>query len=223
MLNCLKQMKKTNRSRGIILKALLNIKILISIVLIGLFLVSCFRGRPSEDPPIHINPSMDKQPKYKAQSESQYFENGSAMRMPVAGAVARGDDFEDSELYFGKDASGKPVTMNPLSIDMQLLKRGQERFNIYCAPCHGRTGDGKGIVVKRGYLPPPNFHQDLMRNYPDGHIFDVITNGIRNMPSYKHMIPVKDRWAIVSYVRALQRSQNASLSDIPEEIRNEIK
>jgi mono/diheme cytochrome c family protein len=212
-----------NRSRGIILKAKNNIKFIVSFIFIALFLSGCFRGRPSEDPPIHINPNMDNQPKYKAQSESQYFENGATMRMPVAGTVARGEEYEDTRYYFGKNTNGEALSENPIPITIQLLKRGQKRYNIYCAPCHGRTGDGKGIVVKRGYLPPPNFHQDLVRNYPDGHFFDVITNGIRNMPSYKHMIPVKDRWAIVSYVRALQRSQNATISDIPEEIRNEIK
>lgn len=209
--------------RGVILKELSNSKSIIVFFLIVFIVSGCFRGRPSDDPPIHINPSMDNQPKYKAQAESQYFENGATMRMPVAGTVARGEVFEDSELYYGKDANGAFVLNNPLPVNMQLLKRGQVRYNIYCAPCHSRTGDGKGIVVKKGYLPPPNFHQDLLRNYPDGHIYDVITNGIRNMPSYKHMIPVKDRWAIVSYFRALQRSQNASLSDIPEEIRKDIK
>jgi len=216
-------MKKMNRQRGVILKNFMNIKIFVSISLIALFLSGCFRGRPSEDPPIHINPNMDHQPKYKAQAESQYFENGSTMRMPVAGTVARGESFENTELFFGKNANGQPVLENPLPINMRLLKRGQERYDIFCAPCHGRTGDGRGIVIKRGYLPPPNFHQDLVRNYPDGHLYDVIANGIRNMPSYKHMIPVEDRWAIVSYVRALQRSQNAALSDIPEEIRDDIK
>jgi mono/diheme cytochrome c family protein len=216
-------MKRINRLKGIDLRIHINLKLIVSFIVIVLFLSGCFRGRPSEDPPIHINPNMDDQPKYKAQSESQYFENGSSMRMPVAGTVARGEEYEDTRYYFGKDAKGNPIAENPVPITIQLLKRGQNRFNIYCAPCHGQTGDGQGIVVKRGYLPPPNFHQDLVRNYPDGHIFDVITNGIRNMPSYKHMIPVADRWAIVSYVRALQRSENATLSDIPEEIRNEIK
>ena len=166
---------------------------------------------------------MDDQPKYKAQAESKYFKNGSAMRMPVPGTVARGELFEDTKYYYGKDADGNPVKENPVPVTMQLLKRGQNRFNIYCSPCHGLAGDGQGIVVKRGFLPPPNFHQDLVRNYPDGHIFDVISNGIRNMPSYKHMISVEDRWAIVSYVRALQRSQDATLGDVPEDIRKEIK
>ena len=106
---------------------------------------------------------------------------------------------------------------------MQLLKRGQERFNIYCAPCHGQTGDGQGIVVQRGYLPPPSYHQDRLRKMPDGYIFDVITNGVRNMPSYRHQVPVADRWAIVSYLRALQRSQNATINDIPPEMRETVK
>lgn len=212
-----------NRSKGIILKAISNIKFLLLFVLIGLILHGCFQGSTSEDPPIHINPNMDSQPKYKAQAESQYFENGATMRMPVEGTVARGEIFEDTEYYYGKDANGKPIANNPLHIDMQLLKRGQDRYNIYCTPCHGRTGDGKGIVVKKGYLPPPNFHQDLVRNYPDGHLYDVIANGIRNMPSYKHMIPVEDRWAIVSYIRMLQQSQNDTIPMIPEKVRNDIK
>lgn len=200
-----------------------GVKYFLFFLLIGLFFNGCFRGRPSEKPPIHINPNMDDQPKYKAQAESKYFKNGSAMRMPVPGTVARGELFEDTKYYYGKDADGNPVKENPVPVTMQLLKRGQNRFNIYCSPCHGLAGDGQGIVVKRGFLPPPNFHQDLVRNYPDGHIFDVISNGIRNMPSYKHMISVEDRWAIVSYVRALQRSQDATLGDVPEDIRKEIK
>ena len=106
---------------------------------------------------------------------------------------------------------------------MQLIERGQQRFNIYCSPCHGRTGDGRGIVVQRGLLPPPSFHDDRLRKVGDGHIFDVISNGIRNMPSYRAQIPVDDRWAIVSYFRALQRSQNASINDVPAEMRGAIK
>jgi mono/diheme cytochrome c family protein len=106
---------------------------------------------------------------------------------------------------------------------MELLKRGQERFNIFCSPCHGRLGDGKGIVVERGYSPPPTFHSDRVRSFPDGHIFDVITNGIRNMPPYGPQIPASDRWAIVAYFRALQRSQNATVNDIPVELRDQVK
>ena len=101
--------------------------------------------------------------------------------------------------------------------------RGQERFNIYCSPCHSRLGDGKGMVVQRGMFPPPTYHQARIRDIEDGHIFDVITNGIRNMPSYKSQIPVSDRWAIFNYLRVLQRSQNGELKTIAESERAKIK
>lgn len=192
----------------------------LSIILV---LVGCFRGRPSEKPPIHVNPNMDSQEKYKAQSESRFFENGASMRLPIAGTIAQGELRADIAYYEGKDADGQFLKKSPVPVTMHLLERGRERFNIFCSPCHGQTGDGQGIVVKRGYMPPPTFHQDLVRNYPDGHLYNVITNGIRNMPSYKQQVPVKDRWAIVAYVRALQRSQNAAVKDIPPEVLNTIK
>jgi mono/diheme cytochrome c family protein len=94
---------------------------------------------------------------------------------------------------------------------------------IYCAPCHGQTGKGNGIVAQRGFLPPPTFHSDLIRGYPDGQIYEAIANGIRNMPSYRSQIPVADRWAVVAYVRALQRSQFATADDVPSEIRKDLK
>jgi hypothetical protein len=191
--------------------------------ILAIVIGSCYRGKPSEDPPIHLNPNMDSQPKYEALEHSDFFKNGSAMRVPVPGTVARGDLRADDIYYLGKDGSGKLVEHAPVQISMPLLRRGQSRFNIYCSPCHDRTGAGQGIVIKKGFLPPPSFHIDRLRDAPDGHIFDVITNGIRNMPAYNHQIPVADRWAIVTYVRALQRSQNAALSDIPEELRSEIK
>ncbi|RMD92292.1 MAG: cytochrome c [Calditrichaeota bacterium] len=184
---------------------------------------ACFRGLPSDKPPIHINPNMDDQPKYKPQSASQFFVDGATMREPVPGTVPRGFLREDQAYYFGRDARGDTLKHVPVPITMQLLKRGQQRFNIYCSPCHSRVGDGKGIVVQYNFLPPPTFHSDRLRNVPDGYIFSVITNGIRNMPSYRHQISVADRWAIVAYVRALQRSQHATLDDLPEEIRSEYE
>ena len=193
--------------------------------IIPLFLVlmiGCYRGSPSEDPPIHLNPNMDHQPKYKAQAESDFFKDGATMRMPVPGTVARGDLRADHVYYQGKNADGTLVNEAPVRIDMDLLKRGQERYNIYCAPCHDRTGAGQGIVIKKGFLPPPSFHLDRLREAPDGHFFDVISNGIRNMPAYNHQVQVADRWAIVAYIRALQRSQNARKSDVPEELINQI-
>ena len=189
----------------------------------GIFLLINCRGQISNNPPIHLNPDMDDQPKFEALEENEFFKDYSAMRVPVPGTIARGEYHENESYFTGKDANGKPLTSNPEKITLQLLKRGQQRFNIYCAPCHSRVGDGQGMVVKRGFPPPPSFHQDNIRAYPDGHIFDVITNGIRNMPSYKHQIPVKDRWAIVAYFRALQRSQHATIEDVPEELRNKIK
>ncbi len=187
-----------------------------------LLLLGC-RGQISDKPPIHLNPDMDDQPKFEAQEANPFFADGAAMRVPVPGTVARGAFQENVEYTTGKTADGQPVSEIPLNITLRLLKRGQERYNIYCAPCHSRVGDGQGMVVKRGFPPAPSFHQDNVRAFPDGHIFDVITNGIRNMPSYKHQIPVNDRWAIVAYIRALQRSQHASRSDVPEELRDKIK
>ncbi len=200
-------------------------RILFTLLLIFLVAVmsSCKRGAPSEKPPIHINPNMDLQPKYKPQEESNFFADGSVNRLPVPGTVARNELRENTVYFYGKDAKGKFVAKGPVPYSLDVLKRGQERFNIYCSPCHSRVGDGKGIVAQRGFMPPPTFHQDRLRNMPDGQMFDIITNGFRNMPSYRHQIPVADRWAIVGYVRVLQRSQHASLNDIPKKLRNDIK
>jgi mono/diheme cytochrome c family protein len=183
------------------------------------------RERTSEKPPIHINPNMDNQPKYRPQSESDFFDNGATMRVPVAGTVARGELHASTTYYTGKDAAGNLVASMPdtVKVTMPLLKRGQVEYNVYCSPCHGRVGDGKGIMVTRGYVPPPTFHSERLREIPDGHIFDVITNGVRNMPAYRYQISVDDRWAIVAYFRALERSQNAALEDIPEPMREKVR
>ena len=185
--------------------------------------LGCTRGRPTENTPIHLNPNMDRQQKYLPQSESRFFVDGMTMRKPVAGTVARGELHEDNAYWRGRDDIDSVIAKIPIPVTMQLIERGQQRFNIYCSPCHGRTGDGRGIVVQRGLLPPPSFHDERLRKVGDGHIFDVISNGIRNMPSYRAQIPVDDRWAIVSYFRALQRSQNASINDVPAEMRGAIK
>ena len=185
--------------------------------------VGCARQSPSEKPPIHLNPNMDNQPKYKSQAESQFFSDGATMRTPVAGTVARGQLREDDEFFLGKKADGSFVKKAPVEVTIQLLERGQERFNIYCSPCHGRVGDGKGIVTSRGYTVPPTFHSDQIREFPDGQLYDIISNGVRNMPSYRFQIPPEDRWAIVCYLRALQRSRNAAIDDVPVEIRGTVK
>ncbi len=185
--------------------------------------LGCARKRPSEKPPIHLNPDMDNQPKYKTQSKSAFFNDSATMRTPVAGTVARGELEDDDVFYKGKDDKDNFVKKAPVEVTMQLLDRGQERFKIYCSPCHSRVGDGKGIMITRGYVPPPSFHSDRIREFPDARIFDIITHGVRNMPSYRNQIPPEDRWAIVAYLRALQRSQNAAIQDIPVELRETVK
>ncbi len=189
----------------------------------SLVLTGCFQGRPSESPPIHLNPNMDLQPKYKALGESDFFENRSTMRMPVPGTVARGDLNEDVVYYTGRDSDGNLVEKSPVPVTMELLKRGRERYEIYCTPCHSRVGDGTGVISEYNYVPPGNIHEERLVLVQDGHMYEVISNGIRNMPAYKHQIPVADRWAIVSYIRALQRSQNAALRDVPESERYNLR
>jgi mono/diheme cytochrome c family protein len=204
----------------------LSIKVFCLVVLavvLAAGVIGCARERKSEKPPIHLNPNMDDQPKYKAQAKSKFFEDGSTMRMPVPGTVARGELRDDDVFYKGKNKDGSFVKEAPVEADLQLIKRGRERFDIYCAPCHSRVGDGRGIMITRGYVPPPTFHSDRIRQMPDGQIFDVITHGVRNMPSYAHQVPPEDRWAIVMYLRALQRSQNATRDDIPAELRETVK
>ena len=181
------------------------------------------QGQPSSDPPIHLNPNMDHQEKYLPYAASPLSADGAAMRTPPEGTVARGMLFENGVYYTGLDSLGDTVKTMPVEITMPLLRRGQERFNIYCSPCHGRVGDGKGIIVARGLVPPPTFHSDRIRQMPDGAVFNVITNGVRNMPAYRYQVPVDDRWAIISYLRALQRSHNAALDDVPIEQRSQLQ
>jgi mono/diheme cytochrome c family protein len=198
----------------------------IETIFVTIFIISlsgCFRGLPSDKPPIHIINDMADQPKYKPESVGAFFPDSSAMRQPVPGTIARGELRADSAYYLGANGNGDYIAESPVPVTLKLLQRGQERFNIYCSPCHSRLGDGKGIVVTRGYLPPPSFHTDRVRQFPDGQIFDAISNGVRNMPSYGNQVRVVDRWAIVAYVRALQRSQNASIIDIPDEMKGKIK
>lgn len=190
-----------------------------------LSVAGCVQERSSENTPIHINPNMDNQPKYRPQSESKFFADGSTMRVPDTATVALGELHDNTEYYTGKNTKGELIPSLPDTVELnrQLLDRGQERFNIYCTPCHGGVGDGQGIVVTRGYVAPPTFHSDRLRELPDGHIFDVITNGKGNMPAYRFQIPVNDRWAIVAYFRTLQQSQNAGLDDVPPPVSEKVK
>lgn len=188
---------------------------LILLVLVGAMAGCSLRPGP-DTPPLQVHPDMDNQPKYKAQAPSSFFPDGRSNRPQVDGTVARGQLKEDDALYTGK-VGNEFVKTIPLPIDAALLARGQERFNISCSPCHGRTAMGDGMVAKRaaGALVPANLQDERIRQVPDGYIFDVITNGVRAMQSLRHQIPEQDRWAIIAYLRALQRSQHASVSDVP--------
>jgi len=157
---------------------------------------------------------MHDQPRYRPYAESKFWPDQRSARPVVDGTVARGYLKTDTKFYKGREGDAF-VTQIPVPVTKELLERGQNRFNIYCTPCHGRLGDGEGMVVQRGFQHPPTYHQDRLRQQPVGYYFDVMTNGFGAMPSYASRIPVNDRWAIVSYLRALQLSQNATIEDVP--------
>jgi mono/diheme cytochrome c family protein len=194
--------------------------------------IAYVRSDSNEKRRIHLVQDMDNQTRFKAQQVNMLFADHRAMRPPVAGAVARGELREDQHLNFGMDGAGAWVTGYPAAAPMsrELMARGQERYNIYCSVCHGYAGYGDGIVHQRAdrlvnnsagpvngttWVQPKSLHDDTVRNQPPGQIFNTVTYGIRTMAGYASQIPVQDRWAIVAYVKALQRSQDAQPSDIP--------
>jgi hypothetical protein len=165
---------------------------------------------------------MHDQPKYIPLRESTFFADGRSARAPVAGTVARGQLHEDTLLYTGK-VDDADATVFPFVVDEKVMARGRERYDIYCSPCHGRTGGGDGMVVRRGYRPPPTLHADRLRLAPVGHFFDVMTAGFGAMPDYAAQIRAEDRWTIVAYIRALQLSEHATLADVPERERGALR
>jgi mono/diheme cytochrome c family protein len=197
---------------------------ILAVLLLGLALAGC-KGTTFDEPPVHVNPNMDFQQRFDPQEENPFFADHRAMRPVVAGTVARGFLNADTRFFLGREADGTLVSALPVPVTRALLTRGQERYNIYCAPCHGEAGDGRGIIMtgNYGYVPAPTYHNADLIAQPDGHYYDVILNGVRSMPSYAQQVPVADRWAIVAYIRALQRSQNAALTDIPEAERSTLQ
>jgi hypothetical protein len=157
---------------------------------------------------------MHDQPKYKALRATTFFRDGSSARPLVEGTVARGTLQEDEAFFTGKVGAAL-VKELPFAVDQAVLDRGQDRYAIFCTPCHDATGSGRGMVVQRGYRQPPSFHDDRLRAADAGHFFDVMTNGFGAMPDYRTVIAPRDRWAIVAYIRALQLSQRAAPADIP--------
>ena len=185
-----------------------------NLLLIGMAvaaLAAC-RGQTTEDAPIVPLRNMYDQPKYQMQHPADYFDDGRAMRPPVEGTISREEEI-DPRIAHGVDDDMRYVeTIPQAAIDKnggweKMLARGQDRFGIYCTPCHGFDGAGQGMVVKHGFVQPPTYHQDRLRHEPDGQLYATIENGVRNMPAYGPQVPTYDRWAIVAYVRALQISQ----------------
>lgn len=164
---------------------------------------------------------MADQPRYEPLQKSNLFDDQRASRPLVEGTVARGHLDADEQLATGK-SGGQPAATFPFPVDRQLLLRGRERYEIFCAPCHDRVGMGQGMIVRRGYRPPPSLHIDRLRAAPPGHFFDVITHGFGVMPDYAAQMSVRDRWAIAAYIRALQLSQNAVIGDVPESDRRAL-
>ena len=165
---------------------------------------------------------MHDQPKYQALEQSAFFPDEQASRLPVANTVARGHLNDDELLHTGK-VDGSDALLFPIRVDEDVMARGRERYDIYCTPCHGQTGQGDGMVVQRGYRRPPSLADARLREAPVGHFFDVVTNGFGAMPDYRAQITPADRWAIVAYIRALQLSAHAAVADVPVAERERLR
>jgi len=165
----------------------------------------------------YLKQDMANQPKNRPLSPSPFFEDGRSERPLVENTVARGA-LADDALFVPKDSNNFPLPANS-----ELLARGEERYKIFCTPCHGLQGDGNGMVALRGMKQPPTYHQDRLRNAPNGYFYDNITNGFGQMLGYSAQIPPRDRWAIIAYIRALQLSRNAKVADLPAELREKLQ
>lgn len=165
---------------------------------------------------------MQDQPKYIPLRASSFFPDDRSARPLVEGTVARGHLHDDTLLDTGK-IGNDDATVFPFAVDAQVLARGRERYDIYCSPCHGRTGSGDGMVVQRGFRRPPSYHDERLRNAPVGHFIDVMTNGFGAMADYRQQVEARDRWAIAAYIRALQLSQHATIADVPESERRRLQ
>jgi mono/diheme cytochrome c family protein len=179
-------------------------------------IVAGCQGMPSEKPAVHINPNMDWQDRFNAQQANPFFDDNRADRLPVDGTVSRGNLQAEVSFYQGVTDNNIFVSKIPVSVTREMILRGKERYNIYCSMCHGGTGAGNGIITNYGIVPPPSFYDQRIVDMPDGEIYSAIYNGVRTMSSYRHQIPVEDRWAIVSYIRTLQRSRSVSGQELAQ-------
>jgi len=217
--------------------------IALGLFLVGLLAVAGFRGQKSKEPPIEIFPDMDHQPKVKSQVPSKFFADNRGNRLPVAGTVPLGyeaphskdNPFPDEGKYTGVRFSAGTDYLNtgrfgdqwgtgiPLPVTAELMQRGKERYQIYCAVCHGASGGGNGVAGQYGLVAIASYHQDRLREMADGEIYNTIVHGKNTMLGYGDRIPLNDRWAIVSYVRALQLAQTATLDDVPADERTKLE
>jgi mono/diheme cytochrome c family protein len=165
---------------------------------------------------------MGSQPRYDPLEPSILFADGQSARQPVAGTVARGLVQDDTLLVSGTE-NGQLADRFPFPVTREVLARGRDRFEVFCSPCHGRTGYGDGMVVQRGFIPPPSFHTDELRAAPVGHLFQVETDGLGAMPAYGRQVPAIDRWDIAAYIKALQLSQHADASTLPADLRQQLE
>lgn len=213
----------------------------LAFVVVLLLSVMGFRGMTATRPPIEMFPDMDHQAKYKPQAESAFFADGRSDRPVPAGTVPYGRGLHGSDAgavvkdaaflradeahYAGKQADGSFVTAFPAGLELNetFVRRGQNRYQIYCAPCHGTLGDGNGITKSYGMVATPSYHDDRLRGQPVGEIYNTITNGKNTMGPYADKLSPDDRWAVVAYVRALQRAANAKIDDVPLEQRGGLK
>ncbi|MGC4073199.1 MAG: cytochrome c [Nibricoccus sp.] len=198
--------------------------LVLALAVVGTVSIFGFRGSISTKPPLEVFPDMDRQAKYKAQAASPFFADGRADRPLPAGVVSRGDLRADDHLHLGKKADGSWASGFPasISIDAKLLERGQDRFAIYCQPCHGAIGDGNGITKSYGMGATPSYHDDRLRKMSEGEIYNTIIHGKGNMLSYADKLSPEDRWAVIAYVRALQRAQTGSIKDVPASHKSEL-
>ncbi len=193
------------------------------LVLLGVSLAG-FRGSFTRKPPIEVFPDMDRQPKLQPEHPYRFFPDRMSSRLPVPGTIAMGDRYEDIPANTGRvPGTTNFVSVNPFPITEQLLARGQERFQIYCLPCHGPLADGNGVTKKLGMAVLGNLHDPRIVRLSDGELFYVITNGRNLMLPYGPVLPPEDRWAVIAYVRALQLSTLATVQDVPEQFRSSIK
>lgn len=220
---------------------LMTAAVLGALALLPPVIIASARSTTSDKPRLHNFFNMDFQPKFKSQTTTTLFDDGRAMRPRVSGTIPRGNLSESPQLELGYAPASVEVDSGeandrqwveevPIPITTQLMERGRQRFDIHCAVCHGKAGYGNGLVSQRAleleqgtWVPPTSLHSPHVIAQPAGQLFNSITNGVRKMPAYGHQIPVEDRWAIVLYMRALQRSQQASLEDVPETIRTKLR